>query len=194
MAHHKKKHKGTSGGSGGGTSGWTFQFGNNTPSHPNLLTGGVWWFDLVSGMEVDYLTMGAGSVPQAASVTITIALDVATGALISATGGGNPGITFYMQRKGDDLSGSGKFADYRLWANTHRLALGGHAGTYTVTIPMSKAMFTNVNGQQPSSSGWDGMLANMDKVGVTFGATFFGHGWQSHGGTVRVSMTQFDLA
>lgn len=172
---------------------WQFCYSKHPP-RLKPTPGGVCVFDMGGVNEPHYLLRKAPEMRGASYVKISLSLYLPAGASIRAIEGGEPAITFIMQRKGDYLSGIGPYADYRLWAGGYRLAQGAAAGDYFVTIPIARDNFTGVFGQRPSSSNWLGMLSECKSVGLTFGGTFFGHGWRCNGGTARVTLTKFEIS
>lgn len=94
-------------------------------------------------------------------------------------------VAFIMQRKGDDMRG----ANGRFWA-TSRAVL--EHGNRVLKIKINRHNFINVLGKKPSISVWNSMLANLGRVGVTFGGgSFYGHGVNVTGGTAKFKMERF---
>lgn len=92
-----------------------------------------------------------------------------------------------LQRKRDDLSDQDEDAYYRLWAFRNRIKLVN--GTFAVTIPMDRTIWTGVGGKSAPDTAWNDLLANLDKIGVTLGGETEG----SHGvkGSAGLYMLEF---
>lgn len=141
--------------------------------------------------EPHYILRGGAKFATAKSIQWGMAIDLTPdSAVIKATEGTSAAAgTVILTRAGDNLSGVGKYADYRLWSGANRIFLV--EGSFVAECPMVASSWTNVNGQQPSSSAFKGLLANIAKVGVTFGGMFFGHGVLCKGGSAKITVTKF---
>jgi hypothetical protein len=140
----------------------------------------AWLFTVKDTRQPHYIMRGAGAdkieneIKDAGSY-LEVALKIEGADLKSVQDGGDCFATVMMQRQGDDLSGQGKFEFYRLWAGTKRIKLID--GSFEVSIPMDRTIWTGVFGKPAGSTPWSEMLRNLSKIGVTLGGTNdFGHG------------------
>lgn len=121
---------------------------------------------------------------------LVVTMQIANANLKSVQDGGtNTYATVMLQRRGDDLSGQGEYAHYRQWAFRHRIQLVD--GTFTVTIPMDRTIWTGVWGKNAPDAAWKDLLANLDRIGVTLGGkSDAGHGVK---GVADVYMLEFKV-
>lgn len=101
-------------------------------------------------------------------------------------------VRFFLQRSGDDWSGTGQFAYYRWWSPSIPLALG----TYTLTVPITEAGgWTDVSGDSSAGAGsFDLAANNPSAIGMTFGGgCFAGHGVDLTGGSASFTINSFTV-
>lgn len=96
----------------------------------------------------------------------------------TAVEGGEAGLTLHFQRKGDDWSAAGRFADYR-WYSRGFFPLEGQ---HEVTVPLTAEHWGSVYG---GSDGFADALRNASRVGLCFGAAK-GRGHGARGGTFEL--------
>lgn len=83
-------------------------------------------------------------------------------------------VTFGIQRKGDNWSGTGKYASYR-WYSKQVVRL--EPGINTLSVPLNAAAMSNVNGQSSDVSGLASTISDLDNLSVLFGhSSGRGHG------------------
>jgi hypothetical protein len=79
----------------------------------------------------------------------------------------------------------------RFWSNP--IAIPLVPGKFSVTIPLDIDNWSNVDGNR-DKSGMKTLLANMGRIGLTFGGGgFFGHGTNVSGGTAKFTATNFEV-
>jgi hypothetical protein len=171
---------------------WQAYYSKNTTVED--IAGGGFSMKMNSKTEPHYILRGGKSFASAKSILWAMSTNLEPdSAVIKATEGSSPAAgTVMLQRSGDDLSGVGKYADYRLWSGAHRIRLV--EGAFEAECPMTYNQWTNVNGQQPSAKAFNGMVNNLAKAGVTFGGMFFGHGVRVSGGSAVLIVTKFKAA
>lgn len=75
-------------------------------------------------------------------------------------------VSLMLQRKGDDYSGKGEKAFYRLYGpEVHDLSVGLH----TLEVAPGSLGWVGVMGQEPSPGQWDDVLSNLAAIHVCFG-------------------------
>jgi hypothetical protein len=164
-------------------SSWSILYSKNCPASPSTVTvnGKTAWRLQVKGTcQPHYVMRGASDKVRAdiegAGSSLVVTMQIANASLKSVEDGGtNTYATVMLQRADDDLSGQGEYAHYRQWAFRHRIKLVD--GTFTVTIPMDRAIWTGVWGMNAPDTAWKELLANLDEIGVTLGGeSDAGHG------------------
>jgi hypothetical protein len=197
------------GGSGGAHAGislsassWDIQYSQNMPVHPSTAETG-WDFDFPRGTNcsnkhkcpgVHYVTTRyTETLPYKSTLTISGEITVtdnptfnyqleSTNTCLSP-----PTSRALIQKKNDDLYES----NGRFWSNP--IAIPLVPGKFSVTIPLDIVNWSNVDGKR-DKSGMNALLANMGRIGLTFGGgCFFGHGTNVSGGTAKFTMTNFEV-
>ena len=173
---------------------WNIMFSKNMPTHPSGDNGGTWQFELKDNSEVHYvLEKASDKVRNAMSdngsrLEVRMKIDCPEGCEFKATQGTTPAaVTVMIRKKRDDALTD---ANGRFWCGSSRITLA--VGTYSVTCPLDRSSWTNVDGHKPSSEEWKNTLKNLGEVGVTFGGTFYGHGVRMSSGSAVISMLKFD--
>lgn len=103
-------------------------------------------------------------------------------------------VRLYFQRKDDNLSGAGKYEFYRWWGNAHVTQLA--PGSFTVTAPLNPAEWGSVLGKNGVQAGsyWTQALANVGKMGFTFGGnSFAGHGVYTTSGSATFTLESYEV-
>jgi hypothetical protein len=127
--------------------GWSFVFPG-----PGGKVGSVAWFDPPSlvgakALVLRFSVTGGGFAPSEFPDKLAV-------------------VSLMLQRKGDDWSGTGGKADYRLYS--HQLqAL--QAGDWSITVPLDPAALGNVLGKPASTTSLDAMIAALSNIAVAFG-------------------------
>jgi|ERR1017187_5601356 hypothetical protein len=107
----------------------------------------------------------------------------------------------YIELQGDN----GVAPNYRWWANEGRTPGAAYSyeldlmGNATITVPLTAAAWSNVDGQYGNSSpaatkAFQAALADPMAIGLTFGGgCFFGHGTNVSSGTAQFYLTRYQL-
>jgi hypothetical protein len=166
---------------------WDFLYGSGEGSHPNDASVG-WDYDFQG--EPHYLTHSfTKSLTEKYNLTITGTLTVSSPVWdTSMTGGGTAYATVMVRKKKDNAltDGNGRF-----WCNTDRLNLETTSGAFTLDISLDPDNWSNVDGKKHSKAFKSLLKSNLGSVGLTFGATFYGHGIQLSSGTAVLNVTKF---
>jgi hypothetical protein len=181
---------------------WDIQYSQNMPVHPSTADAG-WAFDFPKGTNcsnkykcpaVHYVTTKyTEALPYKSTLTISGEITVtnkptfnyqlkSTNTCLSP-----PNARALIQKKNDDLYDS----NGRFWSNP--IAIPLVPGKFSVTIPLDIDNWSNVYGKR-DKSGMKTLLANMGRIGLTFGGgCFFGHGINVSGGTAKFTVTNFEV-
>ena len=130
---------------------WSVLYSRNCPASPSTVTvkGKTAWRLRIEGTcQPHYVLRPANDKVRAILKEpvswLALTMQIANARLKSVQDGGTDTYaTVMLQRRDDDLSGQGKYAHYRQWAFRHRIKLID--GTFTVTIPMDRTIWTGVN-------------------------------------------------
>lgn len=174
---------------------WRFRYSNGMPVGPTRRRNGDGFrftFPLVPN-DVDYLTTAyRGDAQDYVSATAKIARIDGTPVFV-ASGEGEVAChaRFLVEREGDDLSDE----DGRWWSRLRSFPLRVGEGWSTVTVPFHPVEWSNVHGKVASErrAQFRVCLDNVGHVGLTFGATFFGHGVSVKGGRARMVVSDFEV-
>ena len=172
------------------------------PVHPSTAHAG-WTFDFPKGTNcsnkykcpgVHYVTTKyAKALPYKSTLTISGEITVtneptfnyqleSTNTCLSP-----PNARALIQKENDDLYAS----NGRFWSNP--IAIPLVPGKFSVTIPLDIDNWSNVDGKR-DKSGMKTLLANMGRIGLTFGGgCFFGHGINVSGGAAKFTVTNFEV-
>ncbi len=139
---------------------------------------GSFTFPDSSGVVGYIYTARAAKLDQTATLDFTLS---GSGTVVPspASGAGSPQLRLFLWGKGDDLSCSGAFASYRWWSNPGAAGLKSPS-TQSLAVVLDPALWTNCNGQH-DPSGFSNALNNLNGIGFTFGAEYFGHGVYANG-------------
>ena len=110
-------------------------------------------------------------------------------------GVGYPGtVRLYIQRAGDNMSGSGEYQQYRYWSKLSYKELT--SGTFNISESLQDpSKWSDVYGKSGSDypDRFTATVSNAEKVGVTFGGgCFYGHGVFVSGGTAKFTINSFN--
>jgi hypothetical protein len=148
--------------------GWSILHSENCPESPStVFVNGMpaWRLEVDGTCELHYVLRDANDEVRAAvkgaKASLVVKMHIANARFRPVQDDGTTAYaTVMLQRKGDDLSG-------RQLAFRNRIKLVN--GTYTVTIPMDRTLWTGVGGENASEAAWSDLLANLDKIGVALG-------------------------
>jgi hypothetical protein len=189
---------------------WNIQYSPGMPAHPTAVPG-AWYFDFPAP------NCGAAEVCSVHYVSTPVRMSVTTSGHVTAvfqittTGTTvfnyklNPNNTcdypahvrFYLQRRGDNLSGRGEYEFYRWFSNDVAYELG--AGSTNLTAPLTPDQWTSVFGKKgdynPAAKfGFVQALQNLGTIGFVFGGgCFYGHGVNVSGGTARFALKEYSI-
>lgn len=167
------------------------------PSRPTPAPGGglAFEFPAAGSGEIDALTTAIGPLSGAREITIRYRIDAARGTrFVPAESSIEPAsVSLYLQQRGDNWSGRGRYASYR-WYSPGHAVIPLAPGVRTVTVRLDDA-WTNVygvpNSQQPQ--GYAGALEDTARIGLAFGTPSA----RSHGvyatGPARFTLLGFDV-
>lgn len=150
---------------------WQLAYGGNSLTSQNPVS-----FDFDSTKSTNYLLYGSSAArSQGQTITAEFRLDGA-GALKATEGTAPAAVHLYLERKGDDLTGSGPMQQYRWWSRAG-VELKS-PGSYTISQTLEPGNWTDVYGQPGSSNpdAFKAALADLGNEGMTFGGQFYGHG------------------
>lgn len=155
---------------------------------PLVKVDGGWCITFVN--PIHYVVLGYQG---AVSKEISGELDIQGTDFYATEGASGPKARFYLQRRGDNMSGQGDYQYYRWWSNPLHVRLT--TGKVRLTVPLEPdqwssvfAAFGNENVEQFKSA-----LDSLQAVGLTFGGDFAGHGVGSHSKSGRVCLRNFTV-
>jgi hypothetical protein len=99
-------------------------------------------------------------------------------------------IRLHVQRKGDNWTGNGPYEHYRFWSSVSSELLPGKERV--LECALDPALWTGVYGKT-NAGGFDAVLKNCIRMGITFGGMFAGHGVRSRGGEVVFVLRKFEV-
>ncbi len=161
-----------------GRQGWSFDF-----PYPDLNAG-----------HVHYLTYVHGPLTDKRRIVMRYRIDATRGVQFvpRENSGQPPTISLFLQRRGDNWSARGRYADYRWYAPTAKMGPVA-AGTHEIVITLDDPDWISVMGQRASDRlpGFRGLLENTQRIGFTFGSSFTrGHGVYATG-PARFTLLEF---
>lgn len=148
----------------------------------------------IAPSAVHYVTKACSSLAGKTSIRISYRITADDGVqfLGAKTGGNGSGPTLYIQRKGDNWSGNGKFETYRWWA-TFTTPLPITVGEHEIDAPLNgnwTAVMTSSAMTNPAA--FQAALADAGRTGFTFGnQEGFGHGVYATG-KARFELLSFE--
>lgn len=189
------KKKGSSGSTTSGTvlpTGWSITNSKNMPAQMSQYpSGGNYYFDFPSQDGVHYVVKPAPKLDMGSVVKLEF--NVSGSGTVLPVQGDTAWVTLFMQRRGDNLSGSGPYQQYRYWGAKARLASGDGSMSCTLTPDQWSDVFGS-NGMEHQTEFAD-CVANAEMIGFTFGdpgAGATGHGAYSNGGN-RFTLKSFTI-
>jgi hypothetical protein len=172
-------------------------YSQGMPAHPSAAAGGpTFAFPIAGRGQIDAMTTRVGPLAGAHQVTLRYRIDAApgTGFVADETPGRAATVSLYLQRSGDNWSGSGRYAAYR-WYVPERAVIPLAPGERTVTVRFDEP-WTNVNGYPNSQdpAGYAAALAQTAQLGIAFGSINL----RSHGvyatGPARFTLLRLDIS
>ncbi|MBY6216878.1 hypothetical protein [Qipengyuania aquimaris] len=153
-------------------------------------------FDFPTGRhgQVKYVTKLTGPLTNARSVTITYRIDSSTGTrFIPTERPGAPAIlSLYLQRRGDNWSGRGKYSAYR-WYSAPEKTVPLSPGRHTLTVDLVDDWIPVTGGRTQDMRGFRSALQNAETVGFVLGWS----GGRGHGvyatGPARFTLLDFQI-
>lgn len=178
---------------------WAIGAPDAAPSGPS--------FDIPQHGSVNYVTRPTGSLEGKSRITLRYRVEMAEGTRLfpPSMPDGPSIITLYIQRRGDDWSGRGRFETYR-WYATRYSQIPIEAGDHVLTAPLADGE-PNADPKQIGLSNWTAVgasssylngdyaaaLKDAGRVGfVLGGGTGYGHG-VSATGPARFAILDFRI-
>ena len=186
------------------TATWFLGFGIGTPPimTPN---DGTWYFDFpecaqATRCSVNYVqTALRARLKEGQTITMTFEITGDNPVFDYRTspnnicGSGTPGtLSLYVQRAGDNLSGSGPYAFFRWYALPEATPLA--LGSFTFSVPLDASKWVPVYGgtAQANARGFAEAIADTVTVGfVLGGGCFAGHGIAVTSGKARLTLKSY---
>jgi hypothetical protein len=169
-------------------SAWYIFNSGGMPAHPSESTEGAWSFDFpMNPGGVGYVETPFQTTETLSSVTITFRVVNNGAQYVVSDPTDIPPATFRLiiEQQGDNLADP----NGRWWDDTFIYNLGSQDNqTLSVTIPITLATWSNVNGQH-DADGFAAAMKNIGWVGVTFGGQYFA----GHGAALSSGSAQFVL-
>lgn len=188
------KKKGSSGSTTSGVvlpTGWSITNSRNMPAQMTRASDGSYFFDFPSSDGVHYVVEPAPQLQMGQVVKLDF--NVSGSGTVLPVQGDTAWVTLFMQRRGDNLTGSGPYQQYRYWGAKARLANGDGTASCTLTPDQ----WTDVFGKPGTDfqTAFQDCVANAEMIGMTFGdpgAGATGHGCYSSGGN-RFTLKSFTI-
>lgn len=168
---------------------WTAEYSTGVAVSPSGTSGFSFVFPEADG--VHYVTEPSGSLANMAGIRVHYRIDADAGTqFIPKEVPTQPAfVTVYLQRAGDDMSGTGAFEFYRWWGDPVKLEPGEH--DYVVSFNANQWSSVLGHGSMTQSAAFADALANAARIGVTFGSyTGWGHGVYA---TTSATFTMLDF-
>ncbi|WP_437991862.1 hypothetical protein [Sorangium sp. So ce145] len=185
---------------------WFFYYGN-MPNSPKALASGVgWYFDFPRDVDGPHYLYTTHAKPITANnLTMTLQVVITSGS--PTFDPADTTVRPYIQREGDNWTGTGEYQFYRWWSNpiAFRLEWWSNSdpqlriGITNLIVPLKPDHWSSVLGRRGDEdastlAGFQSALKNVQKVGMTFGGGgSFGHGVTVSGGTVRFILTDYSV-
>lgn len=173
------------------STGWSITNSKNMPAQMTRASDGTYFFDFPSQDGVHYVVEPAPGLQMGSLVTLSF--NVSGSGTVVPVQGEKAQISLFMQRKGDNLTGSGAYQQYRYWHSAAPLV----SGDGTLACTLTPDQWTDVFGESGSAyqTGFQDCVANAEMIGMTFGdpgAGAAGHGCYSNGGN-RFTLKSFTI-
>lgn len=189
------KKKGSSGSTTSGVvlpTGWSITNSRNMPAQMSQYpSGGNYYFDFPSQDGVHYVVEPAPSLQM--GQVVKLEFNVSGSGTVVPVQGDKATVSLFMQRRGDNLTGSGPYQQYRYWHSGAPLVNGDGSLSCTLTPDQWGDVFGS-NGMEHQSE-FAACVANAEMIGMTFGdpgAGATGHGCYSNGGN-RFTLKNFTI-
>ena len=168
-------------------------FSPGMPSQPTA-EGSGWSFTFPAQDGVHYVTTPlSGSQTSRGGVTIRFSI-VGRGRLVPTQGDPPARIRLFLQRRGDNWSGTGEYEFYRWWSVSNVVLVAGEHQLAAPLVPDQWFSVFGKRGDHPGAAGqFAATLANLQAVGQTFGGMFAGHGVFAIEGSSRFTLKRFDM-
>ena len=180
---------------------WDILYSPGMPPHPMPQTGG-WYVDLPAAPNSIHYLLAAVNMAASSSVDASI-LVTTTGTPIfvyNLQPDNNcvypAHVRFLLQEKDDDLSGINGKQYFRWFSNSVAYQLA--PGSTNLSAPLTDlSQWTSVfgekaNGSAAAKAGFEQAIANLGRVGFSFGGgCFYGHGVRVSGGSARFVVTSY---
>lgn len=189
----KKKSSGTTTSGTVLPSGWSITNSIGMPQQMTQASDGTYFFDFPPRDGVHYVVKPAGSLQMGSIVALNF--NVSGSGTVLPIQGSVAQVSLFMQRKGDNLSGSGAYQQYRYWHSAAPLVSGDEQLSCTLTPDQ----WTDVFGESGTAhqTGFQDCVANAEMIGMTFGdpgAGASGHGCYVTNGSARFTLKSFLVA
>lgn len=171
---------------------WAIQFSHNMPAEMTRASDGTYFFDFPDQNGVHYVVENAP--PLAIGRVITLKCSITGNGTIVPTEYPEHGplVRLFMQRAGDDMSGTGQYQQYRYWSVDSFVPA---IGDFELSVPLNADRWVDV-GTKPGTefqSGFIGCVSNASVIGFTFGGDMAGHGDYVVNGTARFILKSFTI-
>ena len=156
---------------------------------------GTFEFNFPNQNGVHYVQTAAPALALARTVSMTFAIEGEAEFTVSDPNDKPPlQVRLYMQRVGDNLSGTGEYEFYRWWSNPAfaEIKSGQEA---TVTAALVGAEWSSVRAKTgiQETVGFTNCVANAAVIGFTFGHDFSGHGGYASTGTAKFILKSYTV-
>lgn len=173
--------------------GWSITNSRNMPTQMTQASDGSYFFDFPSMDGVHYVVEPAPRLQLGQLVTLTFNIS-GSGSVVPVQGTPPAKVSLFMQRKGDNLTGSGPYQQYRYWHTSADLV----AGDGTLSCTLTPDQWGDVFGKRGTDfqSQFEACVANAEMIGFTFGdpgAGATGHGAYAVNGPARFTLKSFAI-
>jgi len=178
-----------------GSKGWAFSYSPNMPALMADNGDGTFGFDFPSQDGVHYVTRGAaGSLTVGGAITMSFSI-TGDGTIVSSQDGGQAYVTLYMQRQGDNMTGSGQYQQHRYFGGSKPLSMGVDT---TIVLPLTGDQWGDVFGKRGSDfpQQFASCIQNVSVIGFVFGNPSVGatgHGAHVVGGNAHFTLKSFTV-
>lgn len=173
--------------------GWSITNSSNMPAQMTPVADGTYFFDFPNQNGVHYVVERAPSLQLGQLVTLSF--NVSGGGTVLPVQGATAQVSLFMQRRGDNLTGSGAYQQYRYW---HQPAAPLVSGDGTISCTLTPDQWTDVFGTPGTDfpNQFADCVANAEMIGMTFGdpgAGAAGHGCYVANGQARFTLKSFTI-